>query len=318
MKSIEGLHHISCITKDIEKNVWFYTHVLGLKILKKSVNQDDVFSYHLFYGDANASVGSSITFFDYPQMSPAIAGSNSVYRLGLRVASKEALVFWRARLKSFNFKSDVLINKLGCVGFNFTDPDGLKLRLISSEGLDNLASYPNNHPDIPLNFAICGLGEVHLHVQDTLKADQWLTTVLNFKRIMNDQDSTLYISSSHRADTRCIVTMDSSKTEIYGHGSVHHIAWRVEDDVQLMAMNAKINDLALSNSSIVDRHYFKSLYVRDYNRILFEFATDGPGYTCDEPLETLGHHLSLPPFLKPYRKTIEKHIKPLNTKNVSL
>lgn len=318
MKSIEGLHHVSCITKDIEKNVWFYTKVLGLKLLKKSVNQDDVFSYHIFYGDANASVGSSITFFDYPLISPSIAGSNSVYRLGLRVATKEALVFWRARLKSFNFKSDAIINKLSCFGFNFTDPDGLKLRLISSEGLDDLVSYPNNHPDIPLNFAIYGLGEVHLHVQDTLKADQWLTTVLNFKRVMSDQDSTLYISSSHRADTRCIVTMDSSKAETYGHGSVHHIAWRVKDDEQLMVMNTRMNDLAFSNSSIVDRHYFKSLYVRDYNRILFEFATDGPGYTCDEPLETLGHHLSLPPFLEPYRKTIEKHIKPLNTKNDSL
>lgn len=317
MKLIEGLHHVSCMTKDIEKNVWFYTEVLGLKILKKSVNQDDVFAYHLFYGDANASVGS-ITFFDYPHMSPAQVGSNSVYRLGLRVASKEALIFWRERLKSFNFKSDAITNKLGCFGFNFVDPDGLKLRLVSSEGLETLPSYPNNHPDIPLDFAICGLGEVHLHVQNTLKADQWLTTVLNFKRIMNDQDSTLYISSSHRADTRCIVTMDSSKAEIHGHGSVHHIAWRVEDDEHLMAMNAKINDLGVSNSSIVDRHYFKSLYVRDYNRILFEFATDGPGYTCDEPLETLGRHLSLPPFLEPYRRTIEKHIKPLNTNNESV
>ncbi|MBS3991838.1 MAG: VOC family protein [Erysipelothrix sp.] len=318
MKLIEGLHHVSCMTKDIEKNVWFYTEVLGLKILKKSVNQDDVFAYHLFYGDANASVGSCITFFDYPHMSATQVGSNCVYRLGLRVASKEALVFWRERLRTFNFKSDSIVNKLGCLGFNFVDPDGLKLRLMSTEGLELLPNYPNSHPDIPLDFAILGLGEVHLHVQNTLKADQWLTSILNFKRIMSDNDSTLYISSSHRADTRCIVTMDSSKAEIQGHGSIHHIAWRVEDDDHLMAMNTKINDLGLSNSSIVDRHYFKSLYVRDFNRILFEFATDGPGYTCDEPLETLGRQLSLPPLLEPYRKTIEKHIKPLNTNNESI
>lgn len=317
MKLIEGLHHVSCMTKDIETNVWFYTKVLGLKILKKSVNQDDVFAYHLFYGDANASVGSTITFFDYPHMEPTHVGSNSVYRLGLRVASKEALVFWRQRLRSFDYRSDSIENNLGCFGFDFVDPDGLKLRLVSTEGLETLPSYPNIHPDIPMEFAILGLAEVHLHVQNTLKADQWLTSILNFKRIMSDQHSTLYISSTHRADTRCIVTMDSSKPEIHGYGSVHHIAWRMEDDEQLMEMNVKINELGLSNSSIVDRHYFKSLYVRDYNHILFEFATDGPGYTYDEPLETLGRHLSLPPFLEPYRKTIEKHIKPLNTNNES-
>jgi glyoxalase family protein len=317
MRPIEGLHHVSCLTKDIQKNVWFYTQVLGLKVLKKSVNQDDVFAYHLFYGDGNASVGSSITFFDYPDTTAAQAGSNSIYRLSLRVNSKESLNFWRERLRSFDFRSEPIDHKLGVFGFNFVDPDGLKLRLISQEGLESLPSYPNPHPDIPTQHAILGLGEVHLHVHNTLKADQWLTTVLGFKRVMSDQDSTLYISHAHRADTRCVVTMDASRSEVQGYGSVHHIAWRMEDEEQLNEMHRRINDINMSNSSIVDRHYFKSLYVRDFNRLLFEFATDGPGYTCDESLENLGKQLSLSPFLEPYRKTIERHIKPLDTQNES-
>lgn len=317
MKPFEGLHHVSCLTRDIQKNVWFYTQVLGLKVLKKSVNQDDVFTYHLFYGDAQASVGSCITFFDYPDMNPSQAGSNSIFRLGLRVNSRQSLVFWRERLKRFGVRSESIDQKLGVFGFNFIDPDGLKLRLVSQEGLEALPAYPNAHQDIPSQHAILGLGEVHLHVHNTLKADQWLTSILNFKRIMSDEDSTLYISSEHRADTRCIVTMDSSKNEVQGYGSVHHIAWRVNDEDELMQMQSKITQLGLSNSSIVDRYYFKSLYVRDYNRILFEFATDGPGYTFDEPLDELGKQLSLPPFLEPYRKTIEKHIKPINTTNES-
>ena len=317
MNPFEGLHHVSCLSKDIQKNVWFYTKVLGLKVLKKTVNQDDVFAYHLFYGDRAASVGSTITFFDYPDMNPGQPGSNSIYRLGLRVNSTQALHFWRERLKTFNIRSESIDSKLGCFGFNFTDPDGVKLRLMSQEGLESLSQHPNTHPEIPENYAILGLGEVHLHVHNTLKADQWLVGILNFKRVMSDNDSTLYISNTHRADTRCIVTMDPSKPELQGTGSVHHIAWRVKDDEELMTMHAKINALNLSNSSIVDRFYFKSLYVRDYNRLLFEFATDNPGYTVDESLDELGRQLSLAPVLEPYRKTIEKNIKPLDTTNES-
>lgn len=313
MKKFEGIHHVSCLATDPQATYDFYTKVLGLRLLKKTVNQDDVSAYHLFFGDALATPGSDITFFSYPTIQPKEAGSNSIDRVGLRVPSDQAITFWHERLHEKNIHVSGVETRFNVLGFDFKDQDGTPLRIMSDETLHKKRAYPFHVEDIPVEYAISGLGQIDIRVNDIEATEHWLMNELGFKAHSMEENKRLYYSNENRNDTRICLIFDSSPSEIQGAGSIHHVALRVYDTDQLQETMDMLNALGYVNSGIINRHYFKSLYVREKNRILFEFATDGPGFDIDEPMDKLGESLSLPPFLEAFRKEIESQINPIKT-----
>lgn len=313
MKKFEGIHHVSCLATDPQVTYDFYAKVLGLRLLKKTVNQDDVSAYHLFFGDALATPGSDITFFSYPTLQPKQSGSNCISRIGLRVPTDKAVAFWHEQLSNRNLGVSSIEERFNVLGFDFNDPDGTPLRIQSDENLASKRGYPFHLEDIPLEYAIVGLGQIDMKVNDIEATEQWLVSDLGFEPRSIEENTRLYISHENRNDTRICLIFDSSPSEIHGAGSIHHLALRVANNDQLQETMDMLNVLGYVNSGIINRHYFKSLYVREKNRILFEFATDGPGFDIDEPMDKLGETLSLPPFLEAFRNEIENQIKSIIT-----
>ena len=311
MKQFNGIHHISCIASSPKQTLHFYQDVLGLRLVKKSVNQDDVSAYHLFFADYAGSLGTTITFFAYPNKPYRIDGSNCIDRIGLRVSTDEAVQFWKDRLEKLNIKTDLLEQRFDVLGFDFEDHDGIRLRIQSDQNLISKVGIPNHLKDIPNQYAILGLGQVDLRVQDRQAMHTWLVDHLKFSHHKTEQNTRLYYSTQDRNDTRISVTTDLSKPEEAGYGSVHHIALQAINKDHLQEAFDAFTILGYINSQIIDHYYFHSLYVREHNRILFEFATDYPGYTVDESIENLGSILSLPPFLESFRNQIEAQIEPL-------
>lgn len=314
MKKYKGIHHVSCLATDPQATYDFYTQVLGLRLLKKTVNQDDVSAYHLFFGDAIATPGSDITFFAYPTIQPKVIGSNSIDRVGLRVPTDESVYFWFERLQDLDMRVSPLERRFKVLGFDFQDHDGTPLRIMSDENMISKRAYPFEYPGIPLEHAISGLGQMDIRINDIEAAQQWLVEGLGFRFLDGDEKIRLFASDEDRNDTRICLIFDSSPSERSGHGSIHHLALRVDDNDQLQETMDMLRVLGYVNSGVINRHYFKSLYVREKNRILFEFATDGPGFDVDEPMDKLGESLSLPPFLEAFRSEIEAQITPIITK----
>jgi glyoxalase family protein len=311
MKQFNGIHHISCIASSPKQTIQFYQHVLGLRLVKKSVNQDDVSSYHLFFSDYSGSLGTTITFFVYPNKPYRVDGSNCIDRIGLRVSTDEAVQFWKNRLEKLNINTGSLERRFDVLGFDFEDHDGIRLRIQSDEGLISKVGVFNHLEGIPNQHAILGLGQIDLRVQDRQAMHIWLVDHLKFTHHKTEQNTRLYYSKLDRNDTRFSVTTDLKKPEEAGYGSIHHVALQAINKDHLQEALDAFTILGYINSQIIDRYYFHSLYVREHNRILFEFATDSPGYTIDEPIETLGSILSLPPFLESFRNQIESQIEPL-------
>ena len=317
MKTIQGWHHVTNITSDAMKNYDFYTRVMGMRLLKKTVNQDDVTAYHTFFGDENASAGNDLTFFDFPGIPKSVRGTNAITSVGLRVPSDAALEYWVKRFDELGVKHEGIDTLFGVRGIRFEDFDGLRLRLLSDENQSGTApGVANKFSDVPEEYGIVGLGTIeitvrHLQIQETFLVDQLGFThdgeeagVTRFKTGPGGNSSTIHVYVDQK-----------SQNEIQGYGSVHHIALRVADNSELIETIEHVTQAQYPNSGFVDRHYFQSLYTR-VGAILYEFATDTPGFTVDEPIETLGESLSLPPFLAPKREAIERIVRPFNTKRV--
>lgn len=318
MKTIQGWHHITNITSDAMKNYDFYTRVMGMRLLKKTVNQDDVTAYHTFFGDEKASAGNDLTFFDFPGIPKSVRGTNSITSVGLRVPSDAALDYWVKRLDSFGVKHQGIDTLFGVKGIRFEDFDGLRLRLVSDENQAGTpAGVPNKFSDVPLEYAIVGIGTIEITVRHLQTQETFLVDQLGFTQTGQEMGVTRFETGPGGNSSSIHVYVDqSSQNEIQGYGSVHHIALRVKDDAQLIETIDDITQAHYPNSGYVDRHYFQSLYTR-VGAILYEFATDSPGFTVDEPIETLGESLSLPPFLEPKREAIEKIVRPFDTKRIN-
>lgn len=314
MKKFDGIHHVSCIATDPQVTHDFYTEVLGLRLIKKTVNQDDVSAYHLFFGDEQATPGSDITFFTYPLATPKVDGSNCIDRVGLRVPSDASVLFWQQRLAEFNIPVSTVERRFNVLGIDFNDPDGVPLRILSDEKMTTKKSYPVKNDTISLRHAIGGLGQIDIRVNDIEASEHWLMSRLGFFKVEGNEKHRLYATKEDRNDTRISLIFDSAPTQISGAGSIHHVALRASDFDHLQETVDMLNAIGYVNSGVIDRFYFTSLYVREKNRILFEFASDGPGFDIDEPMETLGETLSLPPFLESFREEIESQIKPIITK----
>ncbi len=310
-----GIHHLTAVSANAPGNVRFYTGTLGMRLVKKSVNQDDVSAYHLFYADGRASPGSDITFFDWPAR-PEVRGGNAITRTALRVHGADTFSYWAARLAEFGVRQAPATERDGRMTLDFEDPEGQRLSLVDDGGIG--PANPWEKSPVPAGHQIRGLGPITMSVPDLAPTDAVLTRVMNAREVREYADPT---SPAHRvhvyemgdggagAELHVAVRRDL-KTARAGAGGVHHVAFRSRDQ-DYDAWADRLQSLRVPFSGKVDRYYFRSLYFREPNGVLFEIATDGPGFDADEPMATLGEKLALPPFLEPRRAEIEAGLKPL-------
>jgi glyoxalase family protein len=310
---LTGIHHLTAISAKPRENLAFYTGLLGMRLVKKTVNQDDVSAYHLFYADGNANPGTDLTFFDFPA-APERRGTNSISRTGLRVAGEKSLGYWRDRLKQAGGHTGDIKEVDGRLTLPFEDGEGQRLVLVDDGGTG--PASPWERSAVPAEHQIRGLGPIVLTVHDLTRTAQVLTDVMNMRR---ERDYAAPGAVAHvfamgeggpAAELHVIESADSPAAR-QGAGAVHHVAFRTPDEEQYHAWARRLTELGIANSGEVDRFYFRSLYFREPNGILFEIATDGPGFATDEPMATLGEKLALPPFLEPRRAEIEAGLKPI-------
>ncbi|SFL60134.1 glyoxalase family protein [Paenibacillus sp. 1_12] len=320
--NVKGIHHLSAMTGDAPGNFKFYTEVLGMRLIKKTVNQDDTSAYHLFYGDERGNPGTELTFFDFPGIGPTRAGASSISGTSLRVPSDAALEYWLERFTEHGVKHTAIIAYAGRNVIFFEDPEGQQLSLVSDETNSGVTGgIPWDQSPVPAQFSIIGLGPVKLTVRkpdSTLAALKLIgfTEKNRIPALVNGQEDIIVMqvgAGGSGAEVQVEPRNDLSVAAL-GKGGVHHVAFRVDDNEELLKWIEVLNKAGLRNSGFVERYYFRSLYFREPNGILFELATDGPGFDTDEPFETLGESLALPPFLEDQRQSIEANLKPLATK----
>jgi glyoxalase family protein len=309
-----GIHHLTAITGNARGNHAFYTDVLGMRLVKKTVNQDDVSAYHLFYADGKGSPGTDLTFFDWPAV-PERRGTHSIVGTGLRVGGEAALQWWLERCENRHVRHRGIVERDGRLTFDFEDPEGQRLSLID-DGASGEA-HPWEKSPVPAEHQIRGLGPVTISIPKLERTDRILQDLLNMRPARQYEangGSTVHVyeigPGGPSAELHVAVEPGLPSAR-QGAGGVHHVALRTT----LNDYNAWVDRLAqarVASSGPVDRYYFRSLYFREPNGILFEIATDGPGFTADESLEMLGERLSLPPFLEHRRREIESALKPLD------
>jgi glyoxalase family protein len=286
---LEGIHHVTCITGDAPRNVEFYAGTLGLRLVKKTVNQDDPTVYHLFYADERGSAGSDITFFEYPDSPRGRAGAGMVHRIAFRVGSEESLAFWQERVGG----------ERGDASLVFEDPEGLSLELVVDEsGEQPLVA---RHPEIPEEHALRGFAGVRAYTRDPEASRAFLEQGLGFEQ-----------GFLSRGDTRSsfYVYDEAERLGAQGAGTVHHVAWSCGLEEQ-EGWRERVESVGGRPTPIIDRFYFKSIYFREPSGVLFEIATRGPGFATDEDPEHLGERLSLPPMFEHLRQRLEPVLTPL-------
>jgi glyoxalase family protein len=310
---LTGIHHLTAISAKPRENLAFYAGLLGMRLVKKTVNQDDVSAYHLFYADGKANPGTDLTFFDFPA-APERRGTNSISRAGLRVAGEDSLGYWRDRLKQARGHTGDVTEVDGRLTLPFEDGEGQRLVLVDDGGAG--PASPWERSAVPAEHQIRGLGPIVLTVHDLARTALVLTEVMNMRRVRDYAAHGAHIhvfamgEGGPAAELHVIEQKDLAIAR-QGAGGVHHVAFRTPDEQQYHAWTQRLDELGIRNSGEIDRFYFRSLYFREPNGILFEIATDGPGFATDEPMEKLGEKLALPPFLEARRAAIEAGLKPL-------
>jgi len=315
MNGLKGIHHVTAITSSAEKNYEFFTYVLGMRLVKKTVNQDDIQTYHLFFADDKGSAGTDMTFFDFPGIPKGVHGTNEISKTSFRVPSDEAIEYWLKRFDRLEVKHTGIKTQFGKKTLSFVDFDDQQYQLISDEDNTGVESgTPWQHGPIPLEYAITGLGPIFVRTAHFDYFKEVLEKVMLFKEIDKDGSVHLFEVGEGGNGAQVIVEYNTILPQaIQGFGTVHHTAFRLEDRSVLEEWIKRFESFQFPTSGYVDRHFFESLYVRVAPQILFEFATDGPGFMGDEPYETLGEKLSLPPFLESKRTEIESMVRPIDT-----
>ncbi|MBT2695870.1 ring-cleaving dioxygenase [Bacillus sp. ISL-40] len=315
MNHLKGIHHVTAITSSAEKNYEFFTYVLGMRLVKKTVNQDDIQTYHLFFADDKGSAGTDMTFFDFPGIPKGVHGTNEISKTSFRVPSDEALDYWVNRFDRLEVKHTGIKEQFGKKTLSFIDFDDQQYQLISDEFNKGVESgTPWQKGPIPLEYAITGLGPIFVRIANFDYFKEMMEKVLLFKETDKEGSFHLFEVGEGGNGASVIVEYNAILPEAQqGFGTVHHAALRVEDRSVLEEWIERMSSFGFHTSGYVNRHFFESLYARVAPQILFEFATDGPGFMGDEPYETLGEKLSLPPFLEPQRAEIEKLVRPIDT-----
>ena len=298
---LEGIHHVTAITGDAQLNVDFYVGVLGLRMIKKTVNHDAPEVYHLYYGDERGSPGSAMTFFEFPGAQRGRAGAGMVHRIGFRIADGAALDFWAARLQDAGCAVERDASAL-----RFSDPEGLGLELVVSGAPD--APLAAHADDVPAAHALRGFAGARAYASDPGESTALLTATLGFRAEEGERAFT-----AAGAERRAAWAYDPAPPQrgLSGAGTVHHIAWASHDEHH-EAWQARIAQAGRRPTEVIDRIYFRSIYFREPSGVLFEIATLSPGFTADEPLEQLGETLVLPARYEPLREQLERSLTPIS------
>ncbi len=316
MEKLLGIHHVTAITSSAEKIYDFFTNILSLRLVKKTINQDDINTYHLFFADDVGSAGTDMTFFDFNGIDKKVEGVNEISRTGFRVSSDEALEYWVKRFNKYSVDHGGIKNEFGSKVIYFKDFDDQKYALVSDEKNIGIKSgTPWLKGPVPNEFAITGLGPIYFRINNLERMDRVLKDLMFMRFISKENNLHLYHMGEGGNGAAVILdVVDSNQRAYQGYGGVHHVAFRVKDEVVLKDWIKHVSKNHLPNSGFVDRFYFQSLYTRMYPGILFEFATEGPGFIDDEEsYEILGETLALPPKFRNHREEIEKLVRPIDT-----
>ena len=314
--NLNGIHHVTSVSARIGLNADFYTRVLGLRLVKKSVNQDDVSAYHLFYADKLGSPGTDMTFFDWPQVGQDRRGTDSIVTTAFRVDGREALDYWSQRLTEQGAAHQGVESFAGRAVLRFEDPEGQRLMLVDDGGAEYEGEVWDGS-EVPVEHALRGFYAAMLSVPALSRVEPILTEVLQFRQARQVQSPegvnvTLFETAGGGPGRELWVAEEPDQPVAQlGAGGVHHVAFRVANDEEQRYWRERVMSAGLYVSPLIDRFYFRSIYFRISNGILFEIATDGPGFAADEALDSLGETLALPPFLEPQREAIEANLKPI-------
>jgi len=305
---LRGIHHITAIAGDPQANVDFYTQVLGLRFAKRTVNFDDPSTYHLYYGDRTGRPGTAITFFAWPGARRGTRGTGQVIAASFAVP-KGSLDFWKTHFEEHHVFSENISARFAAAALRFTDPDGLMLELIESAQLDDVdLKYEN---EVPKKFAIHGFHAPTFEVQQA-RPTQDVLQALGFELIAEEESRRRFsVDSKTTSASVDLVERADGQFGINSAGTVHHIAFRCADEKEQLKWREQIADLGLHVTPVIDRFYFYSIYFREPGGILFEIATEGPGFTADESVGELGQSLKLPPQYEQHRAEIERALPPI-------
>jgi glyoxalase family protein len=325
MRGVHGLHHVTAISGPAQENLDFYAGVLGMRLVKRSVNQDDPGTYHLFYADAEGHAGTDLTFFPWTQMAPSREGHGLSSEVALAVP-ETSLDWWGERLTRYGARAGSIESRFGERTLPLTDPHGLRVALVETAPAAGRGFTPWEQSPVPVERQIRGLHGARLVERDPAPTAAFLTTAMGFTLQATDgawqrfvlaadamggatSSGGLLSGGSGRHIDVC--AMPDARRGAWGTGSIHHLAWRVEDDAHELALRDRITALGAHPTPVIDRFWFKSVYFKEPGGVLFELATDGPGFAVDEAPHALGESLVLPPWLEPQRAQIQAILPPI-------
>ena len=314
---LEGIHHLTAVTARVKVNYDFYTKVLGMRLVKRSVNQDDVSAYHLFYADAVGSPGTDLTFFDW-KIPPERRGNHSIVRTHLRVHGADTFAWWAERFREHNVQHERVVERDGRMVLDFEDPEGQRLTFVEDGGKGD-PPRPWLDGPVPEEHQVRGLGPIVMSVPDITDTELLLTRVMGLRpartyALAEGGQPNIHVYEMGQGGAHAelhVAVQPSLAPARLGAGGVHHVAFRTPNEHEYHAWTDKLNTFGVANSGEIDRFYFRSLYFREPNGVLFEIATDGPGFAVDEDPATLGESVALPPFLEPQRERILAGLKPI-------
>ena len=300
----KGVHHITALAGDAQSNADFYVNKLGMRLVKKSVNQDDPGTYHLFYGNAEATPGSGLTFFPWPMARQGKPGLGEAVKVALAVpsGSKE---YWAERFGEEGIDFDGPYDRFGQQAIGFKDPDLMALELVFDKRVDSMPGY--EHCTVPAEYGIRGFRGTTMKLNQRGPTADVLNSLFGFEETENSGNRWHYTTDA-KIGGSVIIEEGESTPSANGRGIIHHVAFRAEDDDELESLRGKVIGMELNPSQVIDRHWFHSVYFRSPGGVLFEIATDGPGYDVDEDPDKLGQKLILPPWLESKREMIEKRL----------
>jgi glyoxalase family protein len=311
MREIKGIHHVTAIAGPAQENLDFYAGVLGLRLVKRSVNQDDPGTYHLFYADAEGHPGTDLTFFPWVQMAPSRDGYGLSNEVSLAVPPG-SLGFWSKRLERYSIKTSSLESRFGQNVLPVIDPHGLHVALVESEDSLGRAFTPWDGGPVPVEYQIRGLESARMVERDLVVTTSFLSNAMGFVHLGTENGWHRYGVGGGKSGAYVdLQETPTARRGAWGTGSVHHIAWRVDDEAHQLEVRGRVTEEGARPTPVIDRFWFKSVYFREPGGVLFELATDGPGFAVDEDCAHLGETLVLPPWLEPNRAAIEARLPPL-------
>jgi glyoxalase family protein len=311
MRGVTGLHHVTAIAGPAQQNLDFYAGILGMRLVKRSVNQDDPGTYHLFYADAEGHPGTDLTFFPWAQLAPGRPGHGLSAEVSLTVPPG-SLTFWGKRLEQYGAKVDPSETRFGAHVLPFTDFHGQRVALVEAPDALSRTFAPWDDSPIPVEKQIRGLESARMIERELEPTVQFITHTLGFREIGSENGWTRYgVEGGGSGRYVDIQVMPDARRGAWGVGSIHHLAWRVDDEAHQLEVRKAIEGAGRRPTPVIDRFWFRSVYFLEPGGVLFELATDGPGFSVDEDPRHLGESLVLPPWLEPQRAAIEAMLPPL-------